>query len=157
MKSVVLFYTWSGQTKKMAEIIAKKTGADMLEIKPRTRYPQAYDAAVKQAKDEIQRGFLPEINNTDCDLSRYDIIYTGTPIWCGTMAPPLASFLNSHDFSGKIVMPFSSHGGGGKGHSDRDITSLCAGAEVKEMFAAYEGGGNKAEKEISRWIADNIE
>lgn len=156
MKSVILFYTWSGQTKKMAEIIAKKTGADILEIKASTPYSQTYDAVVKQAKDEIRKGFLPEINDTDCDLSRYDVIYIGTPIWWGTMAPPLATFLNSHDFSGKIVMPFSTHGGGGKGHSDRDIAKLCAGAEVKEMYIAYEGGGNKAEKEISRWIADNI-
>lgn len=153
MNSIVLFFTWSGQTRKMAEIIARKTGADQWEIKPAAPYSQEYDSVVKQAKDEIRKGSLPEIHDIKCDLRRYDVIYIGTPIWWGTMAPPLASFLNAHDFSGKIVMPFCSHGGGGKGHSDRDIAKRCAGAEVREMYSAYEGGGDQAEQEISRWIA----
>lgn len=140
----------------MAEIIASQTGADLLEIEPVMPYVQNYDLVVKQAKQEIQQEYLPEIKNTECDLRQYDVIYVGTPVWWGTMAPPLAAFLNTYDFGGKKVMPFCTHGGGGKGHSDRDIEKLCAGAEVRNMYVAYEGGGSKAEKEIAAWIAENI-
>lgn len=72
------------------------------------------------------------------------------------MAPPLAAFLNKNDFSGKTVMPFSTHGGGGKGHSDRDIEKMCVGANVKAMYTAYEGGGAVAEKEMAAWIKNNL-
>lgn len=155
-KNVVIFYTWSGQTRKMAEIIANHNDVDMLEVKPITPYSQNYDVVVKQAKDEIYKSFLPEIENTKVDLSRYDVIYIGTPVWWGTMAPPLATFLKAHNFNGKTIMPFCTHGGGGKGHSDRDIERLCTGAIVKDMYVAYEGGGSSADKEITAWIKKNI-
>ena len=155
-KSIVVFYTWSGHTRKMAEIIAKLTGADLLEVEPKTPYPQNYNTVVNQAKEEIKKGYLPEIKPTACDLTQYDVVYMGTPIWWGTMAPPLATFLNTHNFSGKTILPFSTHGGGGKGHSDRDIKNFCAGANVKSMYTAYEGGGKNAEKEIAAWIQNNL-
>lgn len=155
-KSVVVFYTWAGHTKKMAEMIASRTGADLLEIEPVTAYSQNYNTVVNQAKEEIKKGYLSELKPVECDLSQYDVVYIGTPIWWGTMAPPLATFLNRNDFSGKTVMPFSTHGGGGKGHSDRDIEKLCAGANVKAMYTAYEGGGVAAEKEIAAWIENNL-
>lgn len=78
-KSVVVFYTWSGHTKKMAEIIANHTGADLLEVEPVTAYSQNYNTVVNQAKNEIKKGYLPEIKPVECDLSQYDEVYIGTP------------------------------------------------------------------------------
>lgn len=154
-KSIVVYYTWSGKTKKMAEIIARQTGADLLEIKPETPYTENYNQVVAQAKREIGAGYHPAICPDDVELDAYDVVYIGTPIWWGTMAPPLATYLETHHFSGKTVMPFSTHGGGGKGHSDRDIASMCGGAQMMEMYTAYEGGGRAAEKEIAEWIHRN--
>lgn len=154
--SIIIFYTWSGHTKRLAEIIANLTGADLLEVEPVTTYTQNYNMVVNQAREEIKKGYLPEIKTVECDLSQYEVVYIGTPIWWGTMAPPLATFLNRQDFSGKTIMPFSTHGGGGKGHSDRDIEKMCAGAYVKTMYTAYEGGGGTAQKEISTWIHKNL-
>ncbi|MGI6028319.1 MAG: flavodoxin [Candidatus Heteroscillospira sp.] len=154
-KSIVMFYTWSGHTRKMAEIIAGLTGADLLEIEPVTPYSKSYNAVVNQAKNEIKTGYLPAIKPAEIDLSLYDVVYIGTPIWWGTMAPPLAACLSSRNFVGKTVMPFSTHGGGGKGHADRDMEKLCAGASIKPMYTAYEGGA-AAEKEMAEWIQNNL-
>lgn len=119
--------------KKNGEIIADLTGADLLEIEPVTPYSQSYNVVVNQAKDEIKKGYLPAIKPVECDLSLYDVVYIGTPIWWGTMAPPLAACLSSQNFGRKTVMPFSTHGGGGKGHSDRDMKKVCAGADVYRL------------------------
>lgn len=154
-KSIVVYYTWSGKTRKMAEIIAAQTGAGIVEIIPQTPYTNNYNAVVAQAKAEIQKGYLPPIQRVECDLSQYKYVYVGTPIWWGTMAPPVATFLSENNFDGKIIMPFTTHGGGGKGHSDRDIAKMCKGATVADMFSVHEGGGKSAEKELAAWIKKN--
>ena len=155
-KSIVIYYTWAGHTKAMAEIISNLTGAALLEINPTTPYSDNYNTVVVQAKKEIQDGYLPSIKTSDYDLTRFDTIYIGTPIWWGTMAPPLASFLKEQDFKGKTIMPFSTHGGGGKGHCDSDIEKLCSGAQIMPMHTAYEGGGKTAEKDMAAWIENNL-
>lgn len=155
-KSIVIYYTWAGHTKSMAEIISEKTGAELVEIKPQTPYSDNYNTVVTAAKEEIKKGYLPPIEEVNCDLTQYDTVYIGTPIWWGTMAPPLMTYLKEQDFSGKTVMPFSTHGGGGKGHCDTDIEKLCTDAKVMSMYTAYEGGGRNAEKEIAVWIKNNL-
>ena len=155
-KGIVVYYSWAGHTRQMAGIIAAQTGADVFEIVPEVPYTQNYSAVVKQAQKEIREGFRPAIRNPKRDLSDYDVVYVGTPIWWGAMAPPVATFLEGNDFSGKTMLPFTTHGSGGKGHSDRDIARMCPGAHVKEMYTAYEGGGRGAEKEVADWIAKNL-
>ncbi|GLC80713.1 flavodoxin [Lacrimispora brassicae] len=154
-KSIVIYFTWSGRTGEMAKTIAALTGAAIQEVLPEMPYAQNYNAVVDQGKKEISAGFHPPIKKLDLDLSQYDIIFIGTPIWWGTMAPPITTFLNENDLGGKTVAPFTSHGGGGKGHSDRDFAKLCSGAKILDMYTAYEGGGRSTEKEISAWIKKN--
>ena len=105
-KSIIIYYTQAGHTKAMAEIISNLTEAALLEINPTTPYSDNYNAVVAQVKKEIQDGYLPSIKTADYDLTRFDTIYIGTPIWWGTMAPPHASFLNEQDFRGKTIMPW---------------------------------------------------
>ena len=151
-KSVVVYYTWAGHTREMAKIIAAQMGADIQEVLPKIPYATNYSAVVDQAKKEINAGGRPPIKKMDFDLSKYDVICIGSPIWWGTIAPPIATFLSENDFNGKTVMPFTTHGGGGKGHSDNDIAKLCPNAKTMDMYTAYEGGGPSAEKEIALWI-----
>ena len=139
-KSAVVFYTWGGQAKTMAEEIAKLTGADIIEVKPKTPYSDNYSTCVKDAKKEMDEGKLPELTETDFDMSAYDTVYLGSPIWFGTIAAPIAAFLTEVDLTGKTVKPFVTHGGGGKGHTDKDVAALCPGADVKPTLAVYEGG-----------------
>lgn len=155
-KSIIIFYTWSGNTRKLAEIIANYTGADLLEIEPVVPYSSHHGTVVKQAKEEIKKGYLPELKSIECDLSQYDIVYLGTPIWWGTMAPPLTTFLSDHDFNGKIIMPFCTYGGKPKHCYDRDIEKLCTDAIIKPLFITFKDGGKDADRNIKAWIEMNL-
>lgn len=154
-KEIVLYYTWAGHTRAMAEIIAAQTGADRKEILPKAPYSADYNTVVKQAKKEIREGFFPSLEPIDIDLRQYDTIYLGSPIWWGTIAPPVATYLSENDFSGKTILPFTTHGGGGKGHADRTIAEMCPQASVAEMYTAYEGGGANAKAGLSAWLEKN--
>ena len=97
----------------------------------------------------MDEGKLPELTETDFDMSAYDTVYVGSPIWFGTIAAPIAAFLTEADLTGKIVKPFVTHGGGGKGHTDKDVAALCPGSDVKPALAVYEGG---KKEEIEAWV-----
>ena len=90
--SLVVYYTHSANTRKIAEIICEKTKGTLFEILPAEAYPADYDAVVKQAKKEIGAGYRPDLA-TDIDVTPYDVIYVGTPNWWSTMAPPVAALL----------------------------------------------------------------
>lgn len=149
-KCAVVFYTWGGQTKAMAQKISELTGADMIEIKPEKPYSQDYGTCVKEAKKEFDEKKLPELTEQSFDMSGYDTIYVGGPIWFGTVAAPVAAFLKQTDLSGKTVMPFVTHGGGGKANTDKDIAVLCHGADIKPALSVYKGG---EVSDIENWIA----
>ncbi len=99
----VIYFTWSGRTGEMARIISRLTGASIQEILPETPYALNYNAVVNQGKKEISAKFQPPIKKLDLDLSQYDVFFIGTPIWWGTMAPPITTFLKKMIFVGRFV------------------------------------------------------
>ena len=112
-KVLVAYYSWGGNTKYAAAQIQKATGGTLFEIKPARPYPAEYRECTVQAKKEIQEGFRPELASRVEDIGKYDVIFIGSPNWWSTIAPPVAAFLASYDLSGKTVIPFVTHGGGG--------------------------------------------
>ncbi|MGS5515183.1 flavodoxin [Clostridioides difficile] len=151
-KNIVLYFSSSSNTKRIAEIIQKYTLADIQELFTETPYTKDYNALVKQAQQEIQKGIMPSIKKISYDLSDYDTIFLGTPNWWSTIAPPIATLLNQNNLSGKNIIPFITHGGGGKGHADKDIKKLCPNSKVLEIFDIYGNGGNGAEEKIISWL-----
>lgn len=151
-RSIIVYFTWSGTVKNMAQIIAGYADADMLEIEPEIPYSRDYQIVVEQVKNEVEQGKEVPSKNVNNDLSDYDTVYIGTPIWWGTLAPPLEHFLKTIDWSGKKVLPFCSHGGGGKTNSERRIREICKGAAFGEMFVAQNGGGSTINVDLRQWI-----
>ena len=145
-KILVAFYSHSGKTKKAAEQIHAIVGGDIFEIKEKDPYPRSYNVVVDQAKREIAKGFKPALEGDLPDIRTYDIIFAGSPNWWSTIAPPLSTFLSSADFTGKIIIPFITHGGGGLGRTVTDIKKLVQGAKVLDGFDA-----NNADR-ISTWV-----
>lgn len=148
---LVVYFSVSGNTRRVAETISEKTGADLMEIVPVEPYDEPYDELVKKAKAEISRGYRPEID--DIDIRAYDTVFIGSPNWWSTVAPPVSTFLEEHDFSGKTIAPFITHGGGGKGHADRDIAGSCNASVVASTLVI--SGGRSDNGAIERWIAEN--
>ncbi len=151
--ALIAYYTHSGNTRTIAECIARKTGAAVTEIAPVNAYPTDYDTVVNQAKKEIQAGAIPELAE-DADAESYDVVFVGTPNWWSTMAPPIKTFLNRHDLAGKTVVPFCTHGGGGGGRIERDIAAACPGADVKAALVVSGDGGKRLESQVDAWLRE---
>ena len=151
-KILVVYFSHSGNTRIMAEMIREDSGAEIFEIVPVNTYPKEYRVVVEQAKKEINDGFKPEIKAGIDNISGYDVVFIGSPNWWSTIAPPVATFLSQHDLEGKKVVPFITHGGGGMGHSEADIRKLCPKATVLEGLAVPGNQVRNARKDISDWL-----
>jgi flavodoxin len=151
-KVLVVYYSKSGNTGEIAKHIQKETNADIFEIETVTPYPDDYNTATKQAKEEISRGYKPPIKNKVSNISEYDIIFVGSPNWWSTIAPPVSTFLSEHDLSEKTVVPFCTHGGSGISKCASDTAKLAPNSTVLEA-AAFSGYRAKdAQKEVADWI-----
>ena len=150
---LIAYYSWSGNTRKIAGLIERETGGTLFEIEPVQPYTTDYGAAVAQAKEEIEAGFRPDLKALPENTS-YSVVFLGTPIWWHTMAPPLAAFIERFDLNRKTVVPFHTHGGGGVGLFEEDIAKMCPDATVTEGFGEYNSGGSETVGQISAWLSD---
>lgn len=151
-KSLVLFYSWSGNTKAIAAQISRKTGADMLELELVKPYSRNYNTCVDEAKRDQEQGARPEIKTAIPDLSGYEVIYLGYPNWWGTVPMHFFTLLEQNSFAGKTIAPFCSHGGGGLGRSIADIRRLAPGATITEGLSVASAGGGSLSDNIDAWL-----
>lgn len=151
-KVLVAYFSHSGNTRAMARQIGQATGGDLFEIEPQRAYPAEYRAVVDQAKKEVADGFRPRLKTQLENMAQYDVIFVGSPCWWYTIAPPVAAFLASNDFSGKIVVPFMTHEGSGMGHSEEDIRALCPGAAVMKGLPVRGGAVGRSQAEVLKWV-----
>lgn len=154
MKSVIVYYSLSGNTGKIAEKIQKEIGGDIAEIKTVTPYTGGYNAIVDQGHKEVNSGFSPAIEPLGIDLKNYDTVIIGTPVWWYTFAPAVKTFFEENDLSGKTVYPFATNGGW-LGHTFEDIKKICRGATVKSGLNVYFSNTTlkTKETEIKNWIS----
>ena len=113
-KPLVVYWSWSEthNTKVVAEMLKEKTGADLAVIEMVTPYPSDFGGAAQAGQRDLQQPKAPAIKEMNLDLSKYDPIYVGTPIWFSSYAPPVRSFLQNYDLKGKTVALFCTHGQG---------------------------------------------
>ena len=155
-KVLVAYYSWSGNTRYMAKKIQAVTGGTLFEITPKTPYPTDYRKCVAQARKEIKSHFKPELAARVDDIGKYDVIFVGSPNWCGTMAPPVATFLTTHDLKGKTVIPFFTHGRGGMQNCEKDVRKLCTKSVVLKA-AAFPGASiRQSDDKIEKWATSVI-
>ncbi|SCM79183.1 Flavodoxin [uncultured Sporomusa sp.] len=149
-KILIVYYSHSGNTRKLAKLIEQETGGTLCELVPERAYPADYNTVVEQAKKEIQAGFRPELKTKVKDIAAYDTVFVGTPNWWSTMAPPVATFLERYDLSGKKVVPFCTHGGGGSGNIEIVVRKLCSASTVLPGLSVY-GDAAKA-SQVESWL-----
>lgn len=148
---LIAFYSYSSNTRRIAELIKQRTGGTLWEIVPLEPYPAGYNAVVEQAKREISSSFQPPLKTALKNADMYSALLVGSPNWWSTIAPPVATFLGQLELSGKAVMPFCTHGGGGEGNIGRDIAALCPHSQMAQLLSIY-GGGPEAERQIAEWL-----
>lgn len=154
--ALVVYFSWSGNTKSVAQEIQNQTGADSFEIVPATAYTAAYDALLDIAQEEQRNNARPAISG-NIDLSGYDTIYLGYPNWWGDMPMILYTFLDDYDLSGKMVAPFCSSGGSGLSGSVGAIRSAEPGATVLDGLHIGSGSASNPTSEVTQWLASHAQ
>lgn len=134
-KALVVYYSFSNTTRLLAEEIARIVSGDIRELVPEKAYSFSYNTAVKEARSEMERGYCPRLLSGNEPVTGYDIVFLGTPNWFKSYAPPVLSFLRNVDLKDKIIAPFCTHGGGGSGNIQQDITKECPQSTVFPAFA----------------------
>lgn len=134
---LVAYYSKSGNTEKVAQEIAAETGGTLARIIERDPYPADKKAHMERAKDEHRRRVRPEIACPAADLSAYDVIFLGYPLWCGHAPAPILTFLESHDFDGKrvTIVPFVTYGGSPFARGTEDLQKSAPGAAFGKTIA----------------------
>lgn len=159
-KSVVVYYSQNGATKKLADIFAKAKNADAVELKLVTAYPSTYDSTIAAVKVQRESKQWPALENAKPELAKYDTVYLGYPIMFGSFAPPIYTFLDSNDLNGKVVVPFCTYGSGGRKASAAELKTLEPNANVTLAYGisnkriTAENGDSVARAEVETFVAN---
>lgn len=144
-----------GNTRILAEMIAEATGADTFEIKPAKPYPKEYTPATEVAKQEKNDNARPEIVGTMPDVSGYDVVFVGYPIWWGDLPMPCYTFFDKVKLEGKTIAPFCTHEGSGLSGTDSNIANATK-AKVTEALvmkgSVAQNSRDEAKKEVTDWL-----
>mgnify|MGYP000394909713 CR=1 FL=1 len=151
-KRLVAFFSASGTTKRVAEMIASAVDADMYEIMPKQPYSKAdlnwMDKKSRSSVEMSNKKIRPEITDTDAHIEEYDTIILGFPIWWYVAPTIVNTFLEKYDFSGKKIVLFATSGGSGFGNTVKELKPSAPGAEIVEGKLL-----NRANKqEIEKWV-----
>ena len=156
-KKLVVYYSYTGHTKMIAESIQKKLGCDILEIKPVKPYLTDYQTVVDEEQNSESSNTTPEIEKIDKDLGQYEEIIIGSPVWWYTIAPVIRTFLKENDLSEKIIKPYATNAGW-LGKTFEEIKRLCPNSKVeKGMNIVYTSNYHENQlvtspDEIDEWI-----
>ena len=154
-KKLIVYFSYTGNTKKIAEKIQKKLGCDIIEIKPVKPYSTDYQTVVDEEQNNESTKKTPDIQKMNIDLSKYDEIIIGSPVWWYTIAPVIRTFLKQNDLSGKIIKPYATNAGW-LGRTFKEIEQLCPNSKVENemniVFESYSDVLVTSEKEIEAWI-----
>ena len=151
-----LRYIDKGNTEVIAEYIRDLTGADLYKVERKAPYSADYMTCISEAKEEARSASRPELVSYLDDISSYDVIFIGAPIYWGTMPQPMFTALERLDFHDKVILPFTTHEGSGLANVVRDIQKLARGATIKPGLAIVGSNVSQAKGTVEAWIKNNI-
>lgn len=154
-KMLIAYFSWSGNTENAAKIIQEKTGADLVELELVNPYSSNYNQVLDEAQRDLNKNARPELKTKIENMNEYSTIMIGYPNWWATIPMPIATFLETYDFSGKTIIPFCSHGGGEFGQSITDISKLAPYSKIGEGLSIHYSGGSSLSSDIDEWIEKN--
>lgn len=149
---LILYFSHSGNTRKVAEQIHRSIGGDIIELQTVSPYPGEYNAVVAQAQKERQNGARPQISTEIPNLEKYTTIFIGFPNWWGTLPMPFFTLLEKYDLGTRNIVPFCTHEGSRFGHSERDLKQLCPHARLLEGFEVRGSKAGGAQKDVDAWL-----
>lgn len=155
MSKLIVYFSYTNNTRTIANKIKEKLNCDILEIKTIIPYSEDYQSVVDDEQNSEKSNYLPEIQDINIDLSKYDEIILGTPVWWYRPVPAIRSFLTQNNLSKKTIKPFATNAGW-LGKTFKEIKSLCPNSIVEEgMNIVFESYSNKlvtSENDVHNWI-----
>ena len=163
MNAIVIFFSHAGDnysvgnievgnTKIVADYISELTGADQFEVVTHKYDGMAYTPLIKLAQEEANRGELPPYEGQAPDLSRYDTVFIGGPVWWGTYPQVMFTLFKDINLDGKIVIPFTTHEGSGLASCVSDVKKAFPGANVTKGFSIYGHEVRTEKAKVEKWI-----
>jgi Flavodoxins len=157
-KTLVVYFSATGNTKAVAETLAGLQAADIYEIVPEQPYTDEdlnyNDRTTRATAEQNDPDARPSISGSITDFEQYEVIYVGYPIWWGDMPRILYTFFDTYDFSGKTIAPFCTSGGSGLSGTPGTIAELETGAMVLEGLHISDSAADNAESRVAEWLAD---
>lgn len=154
-KQIIIYFSYTGNTKMIAKKIEEKLNCDILQIETVIPYSKDYDTVVNDEQNSEASNHLPEIKDININLNDYDEIILGTPVWWYRPVPAIRTFLTQNDLSGKTIKPFATNAGW-LGKTFKEIEKLCPDSDVKDemniVFESYSSNLVTSEEEIDNWI-----
>ena len=150
-KTLVLYFSHSGNTAHIARFIHNMVGGDLAQITTLSPYPADYDTVVDAAKKEQRENARPPLGPLP-DLAPYSTIFLGFPNWWGTVPMAFYTLLEREPLAGKTIIPFCTHEGSGFGRSVADLKALCPNAVFLPGLEVRGGRAASAQKQVSAWL-----
>lgn len=144
-------YVDKGNTEVIAEYIKDIVGADIFKVEPLNPYPADYMECIEEAKVRTREHNAPIKENIP-DISSYEVIYIGSPIYWGGMPEELFTALKGLNYSGKTIRPFTTHEGSGLSGVPRQLKEICNGAEVLDGIAINGSQVNNSKQKVEDWV-----
>ena len=154
-KVLVLYYSQTSNTELVAKEIAKRMNADIEEIEAVKPYDGDFMATIERCQKEREQGVIPEIKPIKSKLKKYDLIFIGYPIWFGTYAPPIATFLKNTDLSEKQIIAFCTFGSGGLESSLTDLFKAQPNAQILGGYGVRAARLDAMPAEVDRFLKEN--
>ena len=153
---LVICYSYSGKTRGIAEMIEKQTGGIRSQIYPRQPYPADFEQLLNQVRSEIRTGNYPPLLPVTERADKYDVVFAGSPNWCGTIAPPLTAWLKENNMAGKMLLPFFSHCGGEDKGMEQAVRNLCPEAKIGSSLYVLENRRENLQEMVQAWLKQNF-
>lgn len=147
-----LRYLSTGNTEKIAKMVAEIRGADLFQIEQKMPYAADYNTCIEEAEKDLKENIRPELVSTLESIDGYDEIYIGFPNYWGTMPMAVFTFLEQFDWSGKTIHPFVTHEGSGFGKSMDDLEKVCRGAVFTKGLAISGSSVDHARAKVEGWV-----
>ena len=150
--ALIAYFSWSGNTEQVAQIIQQETGGDLFEIAPATPYTNDYNELLDIAQQEQSDNARPELAGQVENWEQYDTIFVGYPNWWRDAPMAVYTFVESYDWDGKTLVPFNTSASGGFGRSLSGLEESASGATILEGISFTEHTLGDAQSEVTAWL-----
>lgn len=151
-KILIVYFSHTGNTQLAAWQVQAAVGGQLFELQTAEAYPDDAEACGARARQELKENIRPALASDLTDISRYDTIFIGYPIWYGRAPMAVQTFLTAHDFRGKVLVPFATSNKSGIEKSVQELQAVCPQADFARGLALQDVGTGKMQRLISSWL-----